>query len=573
MAVTTYTWAAGTAGFWATPGNWTVNGKTAPNAPGAPGTSRVGTDVAYFDSFYAGSFGSGSAYDVTVRATDPSFNVGTISLWGESGNYLYPNLIIDGSITTGTLAYTPVAGAPQSTLITVAPGGVFDITSAITNSGSTNETIQIGATGVGGHVELGSTSVNNGNVSFSFTTGTGPLAGELEFLSGYTGTSNVTVSQHITNFDWGDKLVFDGASFNGDTFSYSGTTLTVKSGSTAVLTISNLSGTFTSISGSGDTIYAVCFAADTRILTPSGERTVESLEPGEMVLTLSGGDLQARPIKWVGRRRFELKAHPRPETVAPVRIRRGAFADNRPYSDLLVSPDHAIFVDGRLICARQLINGATIRQEVTWPAIEYFHVELDAHSILLANGLAAESYLNTGNRGFFSNSGEPLMLHPDLTDEADYATREAGSCAPFVWDEANVRPVWERLAARAVALGRPVPRPTATTTDPDLRVVVKGHVIRPIYAEKGLHIFALPKGAREVHLISRASSPTAARPWMEDRRLLGVYVERIAIRSAHEVRAIPLDYPGLTQGWWAVEQNSAEQRRWTDVMRWFHCRH
>jgi hypothetical protein len=47
-----------------------------------------------------------------------------------------------------------------------------------------------------------------------------------------------------------------------------------------------------------------------------------------------------------------------------------------------------------------LINGQTIRQveaaEVTW-----FHVELASHDILLANGLAAESYLDTGNRSAF----------------------------------------------------------------------------------------------------------------------------------------------------------------------------
>ena len=47
----------------------------------------------------------------------------------------------------------------------------------------------------------------------------------------------------------------------------------------------------------------------------------------------------------------------------PVRIRRDAFAENMPHRDLLVSPDHAIFVDGKLICARQLMNGTTIRQE------------------------------------------------------------------------------------------------------------------------------------------------------------------------------------------------------------------
>jgi hypothetical protein len=85
-----------------------------------------------------------------------------------------------------------------------------------------------------------------------------------------------------------------------------------------------------------------------------------------------------------------------------------------------------------------------------------------------------------------------------------------------------------------------------------------------MYWDNRLHIFALPRGASEVRLISRASSPAAVRPWMEDRRRLGVYVERISVRSAHEVRAVPLDHPGLTCGWWAVEQDGGEQRRWTD---------
>ena len=161
----------------------------------------------------------------------------------------------------------------------------------------------------------------------------------------------------------------------------------------------------------------VCYAAGTRILTATGERMVECLMFSHIVLTLSDGELSAQPVKWIGQRRIDLTAHPHPETVAPICIRRGAFADNMPHSDLLLSPDHAVFVDGKLITARQLVNGATIRQEKGWTSVEYFHVELDAHAILLAEGLPAESYLDTGNRGFFANSGEPMVLHPDLTDE------------------------------------------------------------------------------------------------------------------------------------------------------------
>ncbi len=156
------------------------------------------------------------------------------------------------------------------------------------------------------------------------------------------------------------------------------------------------------------TSNVACFARGTHILTPTGERSVESLVQGDMITTLSHRGPNQHPIKWIGRRRLNIAAQQRPETVAPVRIVRGAFAAMTPHTDLLVSPDHAIFVDGMLICARQLLNGGTIRQETGWPWIEYYHIELDAHAILLAEGLPAETYLDTGNRGFFINAGEAL---------------------------------------------------------------------------------------------------------------------------------------------------------------------
>jgi hypothetical protein len=246
-----------------------------------------------------------------------------------------------------------------------------------------------------------------------------------------------------------------------------------------------------------------------------------------------------------------------------VRIAASAFADNMPHTDLFLSPDHAIFVDGRLIAARQLINGSTIRQETDWAAVEYFHVELDSHAILLAEGLPAESYLDTGNHGFFANGGAPLVLHPDLTDESDCPARAAGSCAPFVTDEASVLPVWQRLAERAAALGQPAPE-VAMTADPALQIVAKGRTVRPLYGENGLYIFALPKGATEVRLVSRSGTPTDVRPWLDDRRSLGVNVERIVLRGASELREVPVDHPGLVQGWHSVERDGVALRRWTD---------
>jgi Hint domain len=387
---------------------------------------------------------------------------------------------------------------------------------------------------------------------------------------------NVGTTVTPTNFiDYMNKTVTVSDTSNAHT----GTGATVQLSDGSVLTLSGITGAVgtwfvnTKTDGAGgtdiflSTADMTCYAAGTRILTAIGERTVESLMQGDIVLTLAGEELSAQPVKWVGQRRIDLTAHPHAETAAPIRIRRGAFAVNMPHRDLLVSPDHAVFVDGKLICARQLINGTTIRPEKGWTSVEYFHVELDSHAILLAEGLPAESlpaesYLNTGNRGFFANSGEPLVLHPDLTDESDYPTRAAGSCAPFVSDEASVRPVWQRLAERAAALGQPAPR-LDTTDDPDLRIVAKGRTVRPLYGENGLYIFALPKGATEVRLVSRASSPTDARPWLDDRRCLGVNVERIVLRGASELREVPVDHPGLAQGWQAVERAGTALRRWT----------
>ena len=311
-------------------------------------------------------------------------------------------------------------------------------------------------------------------------------------------------------------------------------------------------------------INMLCFLRGTRIATQDGETAVEALAIGDMVATHVGGATVFQPIKWIGWRRIDPRAHPNLEAIAPILIQRGAFADNVPHRDLLVSPDHAILADDKLICARQLINGTTVRQVKTIAAIEYFHIELESHAILLAEGLPTESYLDTGNRGFFANADEPRALHPDLTSQADYPTREAASCMPFVWDEASVRPVWESLAMRAASLGLPSPS-LSVTADADLCIIAQGSTLRPIDHRNGRYHFILPKGTHELRVISRAASPTDARPWMEDRRRLGVYVTRILLHGdCDHVQEIPLDHPALTQGWWMIERDTQGMCRWTD---------
>jgi hypothetical protein len=394
-------------------------------------------------------------------------------------------------------------------------------------------------------------------------------------FSGYNLSDDVIDDQSLA-FSQFNNYVIGGINVNGQ----QSITFNAGSASTLSLTVfgANLTPGFYSSTGTGPLLLTqdksggtdiapnvVCYVRGTRIAAPQGESAVEALRVGDLVDASIGphGERTAQPVKWLGYRRIDLTTHPRPEMVAPIRVSNGALAEKVPHRDLLLSPDHAVLVDGKLISARQLVNGTTIRQEKDWRSVDYFHVELEGHAILLAEGLPAESYLNTGNRAFFANADDPLVLHPDLTDETGYPTREASSCAPFVWDEASVQPVWQLLADRAAALGQAVPE-RATTTDIGLHILADGRVIKPTAARTWSSSFVLPKGATEVRVVSRASTPTDTRPWLEDRRRLGVYVERIVLRYAGDVQEVPLDHPGLSQGWWDVERNGLSMRRWTD---------
>jgi hypothetical protein len=543
----TYTWTTtGISGDWATTGNWSIAGF--PNGA---------SDVAVFGDL------AGFGYTVTLKPTDPSVTVSAMDVVTTSSAL---TINIGGSLTTDTLSYT---GTKPVTLQVFA-GGLFDINNAIPNP-TVPETITVSGKSGGGHLVLGNLLVGaDTNLTYTFSNGAAGAinSGIMEFKGTFTPGS--TAGQNVTNIGTGDEFIVDNANFTGDTVNYSGTTLQVIApDKSAVFTMSNVGLANSASTPSGfvivgtNTIEAICYVRGTMIRTPAGELPVEKLRPGREVITLVDRQEVPRTVTWLGHRRIDLTAHPRPETVVPIRILRGAFAEAMPHRDLLVSPDHAIFVDGKLICARQLVNGTTIRQETGWTAVDYYHVELDRHAILLAEGLPAESYIDTGNSGFFANSGAPLVLHPDLTVESDYPTREAGSCAPFVSDEADVRPVWQRLADRAAALGRPVPQ-RATTTEAGLHLVAKGRTVKSIYHDARLVIFALPRHAGDVRLVSSAASPTDTRPWLEDRRRLGVRVARIVLRNADDVREVPVDHPGLAKGWWDIERDGLLMSRWTD---------
>ncbi len=191
----------------------------------------------------------------------------------------------------------------------------------------------------------------------------------------------------------------------------------------------------------------VCFARGTRLAGPDRDTAVEHLAVGDVLRTEAGGQ---RRIIWIGRRRIDCTRHPNPGAAWPIRIAAGAFGPGLPARDLLLSPQHGVFAAGVLIPVKCLANGSTVRQEAR-PSIEYFHVELDRHDIVLAEGLPTESYLDTGDRAGFENGGAALVLHPDFARRA----WDAGACAELKVIGPEVAAVRARLAERARAGGVP----------------------------------------------------------------------------------------------------------------------
>ena len=137
-----------------------------------------------------------------------------------------------------------------------------------------------------------------------------------------------------------------------------------------------------------------CFLKGTKIRTAEGERKVEDLTVGDMLPTLFGG---MRPIQWVGRYSYGKNnpAKPWANDARPVRIAHSALAPNVPHADLFVTSAHALFIDDVLVPAGDLINGITITRYAAdeFDELEYYHIKLEGHDVIYAEGAACETLL------------------------------------------------------------------------------------------------------------------------------------------------------------------------------------
>lgn len=253
-------------------------------------------------------------------------------------------------------------------------------------------------------------------------------------------------------------------------------------------------------------------------------------------------------MRWVGHTSLDLTRHPDPARAAPIRIAAHAVAPGQPHRDLLVSPEHCLFLDGKLVPAFLLANGASIARDDSISRAEYWHVELDRHDILLAEGLPAESYLDTGNRALFAGEAGKRALHPDLTGAPDTAALNVWAthgAAPLLLDAGDIH---TRLRVRAEALG--------WRESDDARLEMFGNGTPLPCRRNGDEVRALlPAGTRTLRLRSDCFVPAELTPGAGDTRRLGV-----AVRAAL-LAGWPLHPDAYDHGWHAA---AGEDWRWTD---------
>lgn len=429
-------------------------------------------------------------------------NGGTISITGNnaisalSGNsYKIEN---GGTINLGTLSTSEISALGGSTITFGDGGGTLVITPAsgvtlltfsnIHDFGNTGSTIEIPGSGKVTNATYDSTS----------------------------NTTRITTDTGITVKVSGDYTISNNSLYQQE----SGGNLYISASPTNSL---------------GTSAVLVCFLSGSMIRTSKGDVAVEDIQIGDQVVAFDWRNNQdvIRPVIWTGKGhckvRFDL---PDDEAGWPVRVIKNAISDGVPYKDMLITAEHCLFFRDRFVPVRMLVNGVSIFYDKSITSYDYYHVETEQHSVITADGMLTESYLDTGNRSSFRQEGKIATLRGAVKNWAD----DAG--APLGVERSFVEPLFRALEWRenSVVGTKISTTKIETTTDPDLHLITQtGAVIRPMRKTAHHYSFMLPPNTESVRIVSRSTRPSdVIGPFVDDRRYMGVAVADVQLQCAKQ---------------------------------------
>jgi antigen 43 len=435
-----------------------------------------------------------------------------------------------GTINGGSSGFAVELAADYANRVVADQGAVF--VGAVSGGAAADATLELASGASIGTIALGSFT-NFG--SLTFDTGADWL------VSG--SSTGLLSSATLAGFGTGDTLAITGTeTISHTTVSGGVTKVTLAGASTMTLTFAGTISSFqTSTSGGVTDLTTLCFCPGTLIRTPLGDVPVEKLAVGDTVTTLGFGN--TRRVVWVGKGKV-LATRGRRSAATPVIVRQGALEDNVPAQDLHLTKAHSLYIDGVLIPVEFLVNHTSILWDDHAHEVKLYHVELDRHDVLFANGALAESYRDDGNRWLFQNANEGWDLSPQ------------DPCAPVLTGGPVVDAIWERLVERAGPRRLP-----PLTDDPDLHLIVDGVRVDAQERRASFHVFRLPSHPRSVIIASRAAAPGEL-GFARDPRVLGVALRRVEIRQGGKFALLDAADERLTAGFHDCEP--LERLRWTD---------
>ena len=579
--------------------SYTANGSLIVSSGGSSLSNSYESEAS---TIYSGGSSTDDVFTETYQSAYTSGTLnGTAFAGGDNGSYVTVNnggYISNPSISNQTFTlgsgavYNNVSSAKNPPNITNSNYEISGTWTAYLNS--SNQTVYSSGTTVvsgpvnlwNGYLTISSGAVVSGLVSVA-TYGNGN--GSIYVSSGGTIESSYTANGYLNIYSGGSSLsntyesevstIYSGGSSTDDTFTESyksgwtsgtlnGTAFAGGDGASYVTVndggyISNPSVVNEALTVAKTATLETpeaCFLAGSLITTPSGFIPVEELSVGDQVITYIDGLEKNRHVTWVGQAHCVIRPHlPLDQAGYPIRILKDAIADGMPFKDLLITAEHCLFFDGKFVPARMLVNGLSIFYDTSINSYEYYHIETEDHSVIMADGMLTESYLDTGNRNTFTQAGNVVSFAPSRNLSWDDAA------APLTVSRDDVEPIFCQIKTRAEQKEYDVKTVSQPLIhDHNLHLVTKtGATIRQIRESDGRVMFMIPAGIESVRLVSNASRPCdVIGPFVDDRRKLGVLVGNVTLCEGDTTITLTAHLQDSElSGWNNVESETA---RWTN---------